>query len=155
MRIKLIAAGSKMPKWVNEGFSEYQKRLTQDVTLQLIETSIAKRSKNADLNKLIEKEGKDLLQQHSSQDLLVTLEVRGKPLSTEDLAKKLKEWQHTGRNISMLIGGPDGLSKECQQQSEYQWSLSPLTLPHPLVRVLLAEQIYRAWTINKGHPYHK
>lgn len=155
MRIKLIAAGTKMPKWVNEGFNEYQKRLTQDVTLQLIETPIAKRSKSADLNKLIEKEGKDLLQQHSSQDLLVTLEVGGKALSTEALAEKIKQWQHAGHNVSMLIGGPDGLSKECQKASQFQWSLSPLTLPHPLVRILLAEQIYRAWSINKGHPYHK
>ena len=155
MRVKIIAAGTKMPGWVTEGFAEYQKRLTQEVTLQLTETQIAKRGKNADIEKLIEKEGKDLLQQHAPQDLLVALDVKGKALSTEDLAQKLNQWQQEGRNISMLVGGPDGLSRDCLQQAEFKWSLSPLTLPHPLVRVLLAEQIYRAWTINKGHPYHK
>jgi 23S rRNA (pseudouridine1915-N3)-methyltransferase len=155
VKIKIIAAGTKMPAWVNEGFNEYQKRLTQEVTIQLVETSIAKRGKNPDIKRLIEKEGKDLLQQHAPQDLLVTLDVKGKHLSTEQLAEKLSQWQHAGRNVSMLVGGPDGLSTECSDQSEFKWSLSALTLPHPLVRILLAEQIYRAWTITKGHPYHK
>jgi len=159
MRVKLIAAGTKMPKWVAEGYGEYSKRLRQELRLELIEVPIAKRSKNADSQSNVEtlllKEEKSLLQHHAKDDLLVALDMKGKQLSTEELAHQIGQWQQSGSDISLLVGGPDGLSSNCIQSADFAWSLSPLTLPHPMVRVLVAEQLYRAWSITKGHPYHK
>ena len=88
-------------------------------------------------------------------DRVIALDVAGKRLSTESLARELQSWQLSGCNYSLLIGGPDGLSPECLSRASQRWSLSDLTLPHPLVRVLLAEQLYRAWTITVNHPYHR
>ena len=88
-------------------------------------------------------------------DRVIALDVRGSAWSTEQLAEELSDWQMAGTNVSLLIGGPDGLSRDCLQRARQRWSLSALTLPHPLVRVVLAEQLYRAWTITAGHPYHR
>ena len=89
------------------------------------------------------------------RDRVVALDVKGKPWSTEQLAGNLRDWQLGGDNISLLVGGPDGLADECLQRADQRWSLSALTLPHPLVRIVLAEQLYRAWTVNSNHPYHR
>lgn len=155
MKIRLIAVGTKMPDWINTGFDDYAKRLTDDVRLELVEIPAGKRGKNADIARLTDKEGEAQLAAIGAQDLVIALEVGGKPLSTEDLSQNLGRWLQEGRNISLLIGGPEGLAPAARARADVQWSLSRLTLPHPMVRVLLAEQIYRAWTLLKGHPYHR
>ncbi len=144
-----------MPDWVTTGYEDYAKRLTDDVRLELVEIPAGKRGKNADVVRLTEKEGEAQIAAINAQDYVVALEVGGRALSTEDLSQILGRWLQEGRNISLLVGGPEGLSPAARARADMQWSLSRLTLPHPMVRVLLAEQIYRAWTLLKGHPYHR
>jgi 23S rRNA (pseudouridine1915-N3)-methyltransferase len=155
MKIRLIAVGTKMPSWVQEGFAEYTKRMPHDCRIELIELPIGPRGKNQPVSKAIEKEGQAMLAVMKPQNTCVALEVLGKPWSTEQLAKQMTGWRMEGQDVDLLVGGPDGLSPQCTQKATQKWSLSPLTLPHPLVRVLLAEQLYRAWTVNNNHPYHK
>ena len=155
MRVRLISVGSKMPGWVDEGYKEYSRRLGSDLKLDLIEISLNRRSKGADVSRLQEKEAVQMLAAAGQGDLVVTMEIKGKPWSTEKLADNMGEWMHSGRNVSLMVGGPEGLHPSVMAQADLRWSLSPLTLPHPLVRVVVAEQVYRAWSILKNHPYHK
>ena len=155
MRVRLITVGSKMPGWVEDGYREYSRRLGGDVRLDLVEIPLSKRSKGSDINRLQEKEAGQMLAAIGSGDLVVTLEVLGKPWSTEKLAQNMDDWLHGGRNVSLLVGGPEGLHASCLARADLRWSLSPLTLPHPLVRVVVAEQVYRGWSILHNHPYHK
>lgn len=155
MNIFLLAVGTKMPDWVNKGYSEYAKRLNADCRLKLIEIAPGKRGKNADLAKIKQQEGEKLLSAIPKGCLVVALEVQGKSWSTEMLSQQLDSWLHGGQDVALLIGGPEGLSDACVARAKLKWSLSPLTLPHPLVRVLLSEQIYRAYSILKNHPYHR
>lgn len=155
MRIRLISIGNKMPGWIEEGWQTYAKRLPSEIQLELVEIPLARRSKNADIKRLIQQEGALMLAKVPSGERIITLEVDGKPWSTEQLACELDKWRLEAQPINLLIGGPEGLAEEVCALSKQKWSLSPLTLPHPLVRVLVAEQLYRAWTILSGHPYHK
>ncbi|MEE2729524.1 MAG: 23S rRNA (pseudouridine(1915)-N(3))-methyltransferase RlmH [Pseudomonadota bacterium] len=155
MRVRLIAVGSKMPNWVTQGYEEYSKRLNQDVTLELVEIPAGKRGKNADVERITHKEGELMLAAIGQGDHVISLDVPGKRISTEHLAARLEQLLQGGQHISILIGGPEGLAPQCKQSARESWSLSDLTLPHPLVRVLIAEQLYRAWSILKGHPYHR
>jgi 23S rRNA (pseudouridine1915-N3)-methyltransferase len=156
MRITVLAVGGKMPAWVDEGVAEYGKRLPRELRLEWRDIPLAQRGKkNADVEALRDKEGLALLKAIPDGDRVLALDVRGKPWSTEQLADRLRQWQMESINTSLLIGGPDGLSPACLQRADARWSLSTLTLPHPLVRVLLAEQLYRAWTITVNHPYHR
>jgi 23S rRNA (pseudouridine1915-N3)-methyltransferase len=155
LRLKVIAVGTKMPKWVETGSEEYTKRLGADLRIEWMELPLGKRGKGADLARAIQAESDAMLAAIGKDDTVVALDVKGKSWSTEDLAAALKTWQMSGRNISLLIGGPDGLSPECLARAQQRWSLSALTFPHPLVRVILAEQMYRAWSINNNHPYHR
>ena len=155
MRIRLIAVGTKMPTWVEQGYREYEKRLNQDITLELIEIPAGKRGKNADVERLTRKEGEQMITAIHGQDHIITLDVPGKKFTTEQLAQRLETLMHKGVNISLLIGGPEGLAEDCKIKAHESWSLSTLTLPHPLVRIVLAEQLYRAWSVLKGHPYHR
>ena len=155
MRIKLIAVGSRMPRWVEEGWQEYVKRLPAELPLELVEIPLNTRGKNADVARMIRQEGEAMLSKVQPGERIVTLEVHGKPWSTEQLAAELDRWRLDARNVNLMVGGPEGLAPEVCARSEQRWSLSPLTLPHPLVRILLGEQIYRAWTVLSGHPYHK
>jgi 23S rRNA (pseudouridine1915-N3)-methyltransferase len=153
--IRLLAIGNKMPAWIEVGFAEYAKRFPPSCRLELVEIPADKRLKDTPKQRVIDSEGKKLLAAIKPGNRVIALEVKGKMWSTEQLAENLKNWQATGQNIDMLIGGPDGLSAECVQKAEIKWSLSLLTLPHPLVRVLLAEQLYRAVSILQNHPYHR
>jgi 23S rRNA (pseudouridine1915-N3)-methyltransferase len=155
MKLNLIAVGTKMPNWVTQGFEEYSKRMPRECKLLLNEIAPAKRSKTANSAQWMQEEGQRILTQVDSSQHVVTLDVKGKPWTTEQLAEQLANWQANGRDVSLLVGGPDGLSQDCYQRAEQSWSLSPLTLPHPLVRIVLAEQLYRAWTILQNHPYHR
>jgi 23S rRNA (pseudouridine1915-N3)-methyltransferase len=153
--IRLLAIGNKMPEWVNQGFQEYAKRFTLSCHLELVEISAEKRTKNNDIKRIIELESNKLSAAIKPGHTVIALDVKGKSLSTKQLAEQFQQWQRNGQNIDMLIGGPDGLSKECLQKADWTWSLSPLTLPHPLVRIVVAEQLYRAFSILQNHPYHR
>ncbi|RCW98571.1 23S rRNA (pseudouridine(1915)-N(3))-methyltransferase RlmH [Marinomonas foliarum] len=155
MRIRLIAVGSKMPKWVTEGYDEYAKRLPKDFALELVEIPMSPRGKNTDIAKAIRKEGDAMLEAIPSNDKVIAMEVLGKEWSTEQLADQTEQWRMDGYNVSLLVGGPDGLDPRCTSRADQVWSLSRLTLPHPMVRIILAEQIYRAWTLMNNHPYHR
>jgi 23S rRNA (pseudouridine1915-N3)-methyltransferase len=155
MHIRLIAVGTKMPAWVDEGIDEYHKRLPHEMKIDLKEIPLGKRGKGADIQRAIQSEGQQMLAAIGQGDTVVALDVKGKAWSTETLATELQRWQLEGNNISLLVGGPDGLAPECLARADRKWSLSALTLPHPLVRIVLAEQLYRAWTINSNHPYHR
>jgi 23S rRNA (pseudouridine1915-N3)-methyltransferase len=155
MKIKILCIGTKMPSWVNEGVSEYVKRLPKDMSFEIVELPLAARSKNADIKRLVQKETDSLLSHIQPQDHVIALEVKGQNWSTEKLASNLESWQMNGQNVILLIGGPDGLGDACRERANQLWSLSALTLPHPIVRVVLAEQIYRAWTVTQNHPYHR
>jgi 23S rRNA (pseudouridine1915-N3)-methyltransferase len=155
MRISVIAVGTRMPDWVGQGITEYTKRLPRELKLAWREIPLAKRGKDAVPAALCAAEGEQILKVIPDSERVVALDVTGKRVSTPELARQLEDWQMSGNNYSILIGGPDGLSPACLARADMCWSLSDLTLPHPLVRVLLAEQLYRAWTITVNHPYHR
>lgn len=155
MRLSIIAVGTKMPAWVEQGVAEYGRRMPRELKLEWREIPLARRGKDSRPQQLCAREGQQLLKAVPAGDRVIALDVRGKRISTEQLAQQLESWQMSGDNYSLLIGGPDGLSSDCLERAEQRWSLSDLTLPHPLVRVLLAEQLYRAWTITVNHPYHR
>jgi 23S rRNA (pseudouridine1915-N3)-methyltransferase len=155
MNIYLIAVGNRMPRWVEEGYQEYAKRMPSECSLKLIEIAPGRRGKGADIARAIRDEGERMLKAIPRSCRVVTLEVEGKAWSTEQLSSKLGGWLADGPDIALLVGGPEGLASSCQQRSDQCWSLSSLTLPHPLVRVLLSEQLYRAWSLLNNHPYHR
>lgn len=155
MAITVIAAGQRMPAWVDQGVAEYSKRLQREPGFSLIEVPLAKRAKSQSLDRSLQKEADAMLAKIPAGDYVVALEVGGRVLSTETLARRLQTLQEEAQNLSLLIGGPDGLAQSCRERAGEQWSLSALTLPHPLVRILIAEQIYRAYSLLRGHPYHR
>ena len=155
MRIKFIVVGKKMPSWVQAGYQEYARRLPRELQLELIEIPLAHRGKNADIPRLLNKEGEMMMTAIKPSDFAVSLDVTGKDWTTPDLAKQLSSWQSLGSDVCLLVGGPDGLSAQCSARAQQHWSLSKLTFPHPLVRVVVAEALYRAWSVNAGHPYHR
>lgn len=155
MRISLLAAGTNMPAWVKTGYAEYARRMPRECRTELIEIALGHRGKGADLARATRMEGERMLAAMRPGDRLVALEVGGKLHSSEDLARIVGDWMAQGVNASLMVGGPDGLSDECRKRADEQWSLSRMTLPHGLVRLMLAEALYRATTILKGHPYHK
>jgi 23S rRNA (pseudouridine1915-N3)-methyltransferase len=155
MRIRIIAVGTKMPDWVEQGYSEYAKRMPRDVSVEMLELPLALRSKNSDIAKAMEKEGEAMLASIGKGEQVIALDVKGKSWSTEQLAEQLAGWKMSGSNYCLLIGGPDGLAPAALALASVKWSLSALTLPHPLVRILVIEQLYRACSILQNHPYHK
>ena len=147
MQIKLIAVGTKMPNWVQTGYAEYAKRIQGQFTLSLHEIPAQTQHKKRESEAMLKALGKN--------DRVIALHVTGKSFTTEALTTHLRTLLQQGQDISLLIGGPEGLSDDCLARSNEQWSLSGFTLPHPLVRVVIAEQLYRAQSIINGHPYHK
>lgn len=155
MKLNLLAVGTKMPSWVTEGYQEYAKRLPRECQLVLHEVTPAKRAKTGHAKQWMEEEGERILAAIPSDHHVVSLDVKGKPWSTEQLAGQMESWLADGRDVSLVVGGPDGLSSACSQRANQSWSLSPLTLPHPVVRIVMAEQLYRAWSVIQNHPYHR
>jgi 23S rRNA (pseudouridine1915-N3)-methyltransferase len=155
MRILVIAAGNRQPAWVNDGYADYARRLRGSCTLDLTEVPLGRRSKSASSKKAQKEESGRMLRAIPSAAHVVALTVEGRQWSTEQLAARLRHWMTLGGPVCLLVGGPDGLSVECEARAAERWSLSPLTFPHGLVRVVLAESLYRAWTLNEGHPYHR
>lgn len=144
-----------MPAWVEAGFEDYTRRLPAECALRLIEIDPAPRTKQRDFDRAVILEGKRLLAAIPKRARAIALEVSGQAWSTEQLAGELRGWLASGQDIALLVGGADGLSDACLAGAQGRWSLSPLTFPHALVRVILAEQLYRAWTLLQGHPYHR
>ena len=155
MKCRLIAAGTRLPDWVDGGFRDYQKRLRTPLVLELHEIAVARRSAGQSPHRAIQREGADMLAVLGRDDYVVALEIAGEVMSTEQLSAWLAGRLRDGRPLAFLIGGPDGLSQPCRERSDWSWSLSPLTLPHALVRVVVAEQLYRAMSLLAGHPYHR
>ena len=155
MRIHLLAAGTRLPSWTNSGFTEYAERLPPECRLQLKEIPLSARPRGGNAVKAMAEEGARMLAAMPADTRVIALDVHGRSFSTEELAKQMTQWLRDGRDLVLLIGGPDGLAADCLERAELTWSLSPLTLPHGLARVVAAEQLYRAWTILQGHPYHR
>jgi 23S rRNA (pseudouridine1915-N3)-methyltransferase len=155
MQLLVAAVGQRMPGWVNEAWTEYARRMPPSLNLSLREISLAKRGKNADTHRLTAVESRSLYDAMPARARIIALDVKGQSWSTEKLAANLEGWMGEGRDVGFMIGGPDGIAADIMQKADNRWSLGPLTLPHPLVRVVLAEQLYRAWTITRNHPYHR
>lgn len=160
MKVHLIAVGTRMPAWVEEAVGEYRKRLPKNFELIITEVPLARRGKGAnkgagDVARWCEAEGKALLGATSPGQFKVALDVKGKALSTEAMADRVRQVMEQGRDLALLVGGPDGLSGQCLGEADESWSLSALTMPHTVVRIVVAEQIYRVWSVLNGHPYHR
>jgi 23S rRNA (pseudouridine1915-N3)-methyltransferase len=155
MKCRLIAAGTRLPDWVNAGFREYQQRLRAPLLLELVEIPTPKRRAGENPERAVAREGASMLAALGPKDYVVTLEVSAPSMTTAELGVWLAGRLREAKPLALLIGGPDGLAPQCRERADQSWSLSPLTLPHALVRVVVAEQIYRAMSLNAGHPYHR
>lgn len=154
MRLCVVAIGQRMPAWIDQGWKAYADRFPPAMPLELREVPAERRTRNADIESIRRREC-DALLAAAGGSRLVALDAGGRQWSTVELAERLEHWMQLGTDVSFLVGGPDGLTPECIARADQHWSLSRLTLPHAIVRVLLAEQIYRAWTIIRNHPYHR
>jgi 23S rRNA (pseudouridine1915-N3)-methyltransferase len=155
MNIYLISVGNRMPSWIVEGYEEYARRMPAECALRLIEIAPGHRGKNADIARAKRDEGDRMLKAIPKGCQVLVLDVAGSVWSTERLSGRLELWMADGRDMALLVGGPEGLAPACLERADGRWSLSPLTLPHPLVRVVVAEQLYRAWSMLRNHPYHR
>jgi len=155
MHIRLIAVGDRQPSWVDDAFSVYSGRLPREWKFRLHAIATARRSKSDKSKAAMEAEGEQILAKLNADEQVVLLDERGKQFSSSELAGQLRNWQSDGRDLCFIIGGPDGVSAACRERANAVWSLSKLTLPHGLARVLFAEQMYRAWSLQIGHPYHR
>jgi len=155
MRIYLVAVGKRMPAWVNEAYTEFCKRMPRELGVYLIDVEAAKRRKTANPDTMKEEEADNILRAIPNNTLKVMLDPSGKAWSTGNLSQQMANWMQRGSDVALIVGGADGLAKRCLQEADVIWSLSSLTFPHALVRVIVAEQLYRAWTILQGHPYHR
>ena len=155
LKITVITMGDKMPAWVEQAAKEYSKRLKDGVTLSIVEIPLIKRGKSTDISRIMEKEMILMNAAIPSNAHMIALDVAGESFSSEQLAKKIARLQQITSHLCFLIGGPEGLSSALIERSSERWSLSKLTLPHTLVRIVLLEALYRAWSILHHHPYHK
>lgn len=155
MKIYILSMGKGMPRWVEEGVEEYIKRMPKNFELELREVSALKRGDNANASLIKTQESLRLLEKIPPQTYSIALDPRGKKLTTEAFADQLKHFYEEHQDITFIIGGPEGLSDTLLTKVSARWSLSELTFPHALVRILLAEQVYRAMTLIKGLPYHR
>ncbi len=155
MQIDLIAVGKRMPTWIESGFKEYAKRLPKNINFKLIEITPAIRGKNNIADNYKQKEEENISAALAPNSLIIALDEHGKSISSQSLAEQLQTWNDEQQHISLIIGGADGLSKTIIEKAHHTWSLSKMTLPHGLVRVMVVEQLYRAWTITQNHPYHR
>jgi 23S rRNA (pseudouridine1915-N3)-methyltransferase len=155
MKIDIIAVGKHMPDWVNKGLNDYLQRFSSQLRCELIGIAPAKRTKNATAAQYKQQEAQRILEKIPPQHYVIALEIQGAHWDTPQLAKQLEQWRINARDVSFIIGGPDGLDESCLARANVCWSLSSLTFPHPLVRIILVEQLYRAWSLLHNHPYHR
>lgn len=155
MRIKLLAVGTRMPGWVEQGYREYAQRMPKLCQLELVEIAAKKRGKNADTARILRDEAVALQDAVPNGAVVVALDRQGKHISTEALAEQMQHWIDESQDVAILIGGPEGIDPNYLASAQRKWSLSAMTFAHPVVRVMLAEQLYRAWSINANLPYHR
>lgn len=155
MHIRLLAVGDRQPSWVDDAFRIYSERYPRDWQFRLDAISTERRHKTDKSRQAVVAEGERILARLATTEQVVLLDERGTQLTSSALADKLTQWQQNSRDLCFIIGGPDGVSGACLQRADFTWSLSRLTLPHGMARVLLAEQLYRAWSLQTGHPYHR
>lgn len=152
--MRVLTVGTRMPDWVSRGVEEYSKRMPRDLAIEWCEIPASKRSRDTAESRMLD-EFQAIDRRLKDQEAVVVLDVDGKVVSTEAIAESIEAWQDQGVKVAFVIGGPDGLHPQLKARASSKWSLGRITLPHPLVRVILAEQLYRAWSINAGHPYHR
>jgi 23S rRNA (pseudouridine1915-N3)-methyltransferase len=155
LKITIIAFGNKMPNWVSDAVQEFSKRLQDGISLTLTEIPLTRRGKGTDLNRILEKEMGLMNAAIPQNSRIIALDLKGESFSSEQLAHKIEQLQHITSHLCFLIGGPEGLPTPILERSNERWSLSKLTLPHTLARIVLLEALYRAWSILHNHPYHK
>ena len=152
--MRVLTVGTRMPDWMSRGVEEYSKRMPRDLAIEWCEIPASKRSRDTAESRMLD-EFQAIDRRLKDQEAVVVLDVDGKVVSTEAIAASIEAWQDQGVKVAFVIGGPDGLHPQLKARASSKWSLGRITLPHPLVRVILAEQLYRAWSINAGHPYHR
>lgn len=155
LRLSLLTASNRQPDWVDAGTNDYTKRLRGRCSLEVKAIPLARRTASTPVERAMQDEGERLLALVPPGAQVVALLENGRPWSTKELAAKLEGWMQVGAPVCFLVGGPDGLSADCVARARERWSLSNLTLPHGLVRVLVAEALYRAWSLLENHPYHR
>lgn len=155
MRLHLIAIGPRQPAWVSAAFLDYARRLPAECRLEVTELPLGPRSKEQDAGRALNAEAQRMERKIRPDDWVVALDERGQSWTSRVLAARLEAWMASGRDVALLMGGPDGLAPACKMRAHEQWSLSPLTLPHGLARVVMAEALYRAHSLLRGHPYHR
>jgi len=155
MQLLVAAVGQRMPAWVNEAWHTYTRRMPTGIRPGLREIPLARRGRNADTRRLKLKESQTLQAAMPKRARVIAMDIKGRQWSTQELAQQFGVWMADGRDLGIMIGGPDGIDKTVLDKTDICWSLGPPTFPHPLVRVMLAEQLYRAWTITQNHPYHR
>jgi 23S rRNA (pseudouridine1915-N3)-methyltransferase len=155
MHIRLIAVGDRQPAWVDDAFRIYTERFPSQWKFRTDVIATARRNRSGDSMRAVVSEGEQILGKVSKREQVVLLDEKGRQLTRQSLAGRLSGWQADGRDLAFVIGGPDGVSDACRGRADFTWSLSDLTLPHGLARVLFAEQMYRAWSLSSGHPYHR
>jgi len=153
--VRLVAAGTRLPAWIGDGYAEYARRMPAETPLELKEIAVARGGGGGDAARALREEGTRMLAAIPAGSYVAALDVRGRALDTEGLARWWAVRLRDGRDLVFLIGGPDGLAPECLARADERLSLSALTLPHGLARIVLAEQLYRAASLLKGHPYHR
>jgi 23S rRNA (pseudouridine1915-N3)-methyltransferase len=155
MRLCVVAIGQRMPGWVDQAWQEYARRFPRHLPLELREVPAVRRFRHSAIDTVRERESEALMGAAGAAGRVVTLDESGRQWSTLELSRQLASWMQEGADVNFLVGGPDGLTRECIRRADFHWSLGRLTLPHPMVRLVLAEQLYRAWTITQNHPYHR
>lgn len=154
MKLRILSVGHKMPDWVEAGCKEYLKRMPRELTMEILEIKPDKRASGKNSLQVQEAEAKRILEA-AGRDYLVALDEHGQEVTTLQLADRMQKWLGDGRDVVLVIGGADGLHPDVKARADWLWSLSKLTLPHAMVRVLLAEQLYRGWSVLNNHPYHR
>jgi 23S rRNA (pseudouridine1915-N3)-methyltransferase len=155
LKLLVVAVGQRMPAWVAAGFEEYSRRMPREAPVALLQIKPEPRGESTPVDRLIEAEGRRIRSALPPGCFKVALDERGRGCTTRELSQRLESWQMGGRDVAFVIGGADGLSPTLTREADWLWSLSSLTLPHGLVRVVVAEQLYRAWSITRNHPYHR
>jgi 23S rRNA (pseudouridine1915-N3)-methyltransferase len=154
LRLRILSVGHKMPGWVEDGCKEYLKRMPREVAVEIVEIKPDKRASGKNAEQVQEAESKRILEA-AGRDYLIALDEHGQEVTTLQLADRMQKWLGDGRDVALVIGGADGLHQDVKTRADWLWSLSKLTLPHAMVRVLLTEQLYRAWSVLNNHPYHR
>lgn len=155
MKLQILSVGQRMPTWVESAVETYLKRMPHECQVHIQEIPAAKRNKQSEVDRMMRDEADRIMKAVRPGDHVVALDLSGQNWSTQQLANQMQGWQGVQERVCFLVGGPDGLDRDCVRQADQVWSLSNLTFPHPLVRVILAEQLYRAWSLMNHHPYHR